>query len=109
MPFPCPVCGYARLAEPPRNFSICPSCGTEFGYDDSSLSHTELMFRWIKAGAPWFSKATRPPDGWNPWLQLIDAGRKYAVPFHAEIHMLQPNIARGGIRLPAVEMIVQYS
>src|ERR1700722_1795355 len=43
----CPVCGYAKLAEPPydktgcASFEICPSCGIEFGYHDASKSHAD--------------------------------------------------------------------
>ena len=74
MPFTCPVCGYAQLTEPPKNYAICPSCGTEFGYDDFAKSHRELLFQWIQSGLPWFSRATAPPANWNPWLQLEFAG-----------------------------------
>jgi hypothetical protein len=48
----CPVCGYAKLAEPPydktgcASFEICPSCGTEFGYHDASKSHAEPRRLW---------------------------------------------------------------
>jgi hypothetical protein len=33
---------------------------------------------WIAGGANWFFG--RPPEGWNPWLQLIDAGLYANVP-----------------------------
>mgnify|MGYP001571292555 CR=1 FL=1 len=67
----CPVCGYSRLPFEPKDFHICPSCGTEFGTDDFDTSHMELRHRWIFRGAPWFSRATRPPAGWSPFEQLF--------------------------------------
>jgi hypothetical protein len=73
----CPVCGYL-MAKPARDFNICPCCGTEFGYDDRRRSHEELRARWIANGAPWFSRATRRPAGWDAWSQLWRAGY---VPF----------------------------
>src|SRR5436309_14707425 len=91
MPYTCPVCGYKGLTEPPRNFSICPSCGTEFGYDDAKLSHAELRWEWILQDAPCFSTARHPQPDWNPWLQLIDAGYDYVVPFRSKICLSQPS------------------
>src|ERR1017187_7282190 len=44
----CSVCGYDRLEDPPKNFTICPSCGTEFGYDDAFASHAELRAKWLR-------------------------------------------------------------
>ena len=43
----CPVCGYDRLEEPPKNFSICPSCGTEFEFDDTFQTHAQLRAAWL--------------------------------------------------------------
>jgi transcription elongation factor Elf1 len=77
--FSCPVCGYSALDEPAYDkhgsatFVICPSCGTEFGYDDSSVAHRELRRRWIDAGMNWASKAAASPPGWNPLDQLRSA------------------------------------
>lgn len=70
----CPVCGYNKLPRPPQNFLICPSCGTEFGYDDFKTSHVELRHEWMSAGMPWFSQSRPQPPGWNPIQQLTDAG-----------------------------------
>jgi len=72
--FSCPVCGYDNLSHPPRDYMICPCCGTEFGNDDFELSHNELRKEWILDGARWFSDHTPPPPGWNPTTQLIKAG-----------------------------------
>lgn len=65
----CPVCGYDRLTEPPLNFTICPSCGTEFEYDDAFASHAELRANWLRNGAPWWSPVDPRPDNWDPYLQ----------------------------------------
>jgi hypothetical protein len=74
MNYQCPVCGYGALTQPPERYSICPCCGTEFELDDCMTSHEELRRQWLRAGAPWFSRATPPPDGWNPSEQLLAAG-----------------------------------
>jgi hypothetical protein len=43
--YSCHVCGYSMLDEPPYDkygcatYTICPCCGTEFGYDDSLTEH----------------------------------------------------------------------
>lgn len=70
----CPVCGFDKLVHPPERFYICPCCGTEFGYDDATLSHPDLRREWINNGLEWFSDAINPPVGWNPIVQLIRAG-----------------------------------
>jgi predicted RNA-binding Zn-ribbon protein involved in translation (DUF1610 family) len=72
----CPVCGFDGLDEPPRDalglasFGICPSCGTEFGYDDATRSHAELRTQWKDKGMPWFSRSKAPPAAWDPAEQL---------------------------------------
>lgn len=75
MSFQCPICGYNRLKEPPEDFSICPCCGTEFGFDDFEVSHDQLRDRWIANGMPWFSRYTLPPINWNPVTQLSNLGQ----------------------------------
>lgn len=72
MNFICPVCFYAKLPYSPRDYHICPCCGTEFGNDDANFSHQQLREMWVAGGANWFFG--RPPEGWNPWLQLLKAG-----------------------------------
>ncbi len=66
----CPVCGFDHLAEPPVNFTICPSCGTEFGYDDAFALHAELRAAWLNGGARWWSPVDPRPEGWNGQLQV---------------------------------------
>ncbi len=67
------------MDEPPYDkhrcptYAICPSCGTEFGYDDDVLSHTELRERWIRAGMDWWSDNTSPPENWDAEDQLREA------------------------------------
>jgi len=66
----CPVCGYDELQEPPEDHAVCPSCGTQFGYDDAQTSHAELRQDWVAAGCPWWSETITPPAGWSPEKQL---------------------------------------
>jgi len=66
----CPVCGYA-LPYPPADFHICPSCGTEFGYDDSGRTYEELRNRWLMSGPSWWSPVDPQPADWNPQHQMI--------------------------------------
>ncbi len=80
----CPVCGYGNLRRPPCNFSICPSCGTEFEYDDFGVTPTEVAQRraelrnqWIESGESgpkWHSRIIPEPPGWNAINQLLSAG-----------------------------------
>lgn len=72
MTFTCPVCFYDKLTEPAQNYSICPSCGTEFGNDDELHTHAELREKWIRNGAKWFFR--QPPASWNPEEQLLRGG-----------------------------------
>ena len=72
----CRVCGLEQL-EPPwgedgntPSFNICPCCGVEFGYEDSTVV-TIRNYRnlWLENGAKWsISKAT--PVKWNLEEQL---------------------------------------
>lgn len=82
----CPVCGYPDLVEPPwtdesASFEICPSCGTQFGYDDAAGGeasrrphiYTVLRERWVRAGMPWRSRQAMP-EGWDPMAHLRSIG-----------------------------------
>ena len=69
--YPCPVCGYSELERPPIDDTICPSCGTQFGYDDHVKSWDELRVEWIQHGAKWFSDYIRPPQNWNTYMQIL--------------------------------------
>jgi len=78
----CRVCGYTALDELPydkygcASFGICPSCGTEFGYDDDINTHLKLRQRWVENGMNWWSMNTKPPSEWNAIDQLRKAGFK---------------------------------
>lgn len=69
----CPVCGYRFLPEDALNHGICPSCGTEFGYDDVGRSHEALRSEWLRAGGEWFDKSIGPPSNWSPYIQVMTA------------------------------------
>jgi predicted RNA-binding Zn-ribbon protein involved in translation (DUF1610 family) len=83
--FDCPVCGYPGLPDEPWRVGveydspsedICPSCGTQFGYDDIAddraerlANHRELRRKWIEAGRPWKHPGSEPTPselGWDP-------------------------------------------
>jgi hypothetical protein len=96
----CPVCGYPELAVAPYyeagvpSFSLCPSCGVEFGFDDDAgacgedlapglvgehsasnpayveAAHAKLRQRWIESGMKWWSSSIRAPENWDPRAQL---------------------------------------
>jgi hypothetical protein len=69
----CPVCGYRFLREDALNHGICPSCGTEFGYDDVGRSHESLRMEWLCNGGEWFDKSVGPPAGWDALTQVMAA------------------------------------
>ena len=65
----CPVCGFS-MDHPAADFHICPSCGTEFGYDDANRTYAELRAAWLRTGAPWWHPVIPPPDHWDPLMQI---------------------------------------
>lgn len=65
----CTVCGY-EMEEGPRDWNICPSCGTEFGLHDVNSSIENLRNVWLATGAKWYSDFVSKPQGWNPAVQL---------------------------------------
>lgn len=72
----CPVCRYPDLDEPAydsfgcASYNICPCCGTEFGYDDSTTAHSDLRRKWVSEGMQWWSKHRLEPNDWDPVWQL---------------------------------------
>jgi hypothetical protein len=74
MTYKCPVCGYKELSRPPQDDTICPCCGTHFGYHDYATTHEDLRMRWISTGARWFSRARQQPHGWDAMTQLLESG-----------------------------------
>jgi hypothetical protein len=75
MNYRCPVCFFDELPYPPRDYHICPCCGTEFGNDDAEVSDSRLREIWITQGAKWFFG--KPPEGWSPWHQLAESGNAF--------------------------------
>lgn len=69
----CPVCGY-EMEAPPRDYRVCPSCGTEFGLHDVNASIQELRETWIRTGPSWWSTADAKPVNWDPLAQMENAG-----------------------------------
>ncbi len=74
----CPVCGYDKLAEPPRNrtggasMETCACCGFQFGVTDDGqhISYDDYRQQWITDGMKWTSIGKKAPKGWNPQTQL---------------------------------------
>jgi hypothetical protein len=72
----CRVCGL-RQEEPPwgddghsPTYEYCACCGTEFGYQDASLTGVlRQRERWLDAGAAWAEPERKPPD-WDLEAQL---------------------------------------
>lgn len=66
----CPVCGFSKLPRPPKDYLICPCCGTEFEADDFETSHSALRQKWMADGMKWYSRRTPEPYDYNPSLQV---------------------------------------
>lgn len=74
MNYTCPVCAFTGLDEPPVDFTICPSCGSEFGYHDFIRGHDELRSQWIATGPQWHSSVIAAPPQWDGMEQLRRGG-----------------------------------
>jgi len=74
----CPVCGFA-MDQPPKDYAICPCCGTEFGYHTAGRTPEEIRQAWIRAGAEWWSPVDPRPINWDPFTQLLRAGLNVRV------------------------------
>src|SRR5437016_2169017 len=83
----CPVCGYG-MEEPPTNYNICPSCGTEFGIHDVNASILSLRQNWFSSGPKWWSSVDPKPPHWNPLRQLAT----YLARFEVNNPVLQENV-----------------
>lgn len=77
----CPVCGYPDVQAFDdyglTTFEICPSCGSQSGYDYSERSNDTDFLRlrrsWVmERGSRWFSSAPAP-EGWNAEKQMSKA------------------------------------
>jgi hypothetical protein len=67
----CPVCGFA-MRYPPRDWHICPSCGTEFGYEDVGRTFADLREQWLRSGPTWWSPVDPQPEHWDPIQQMVN-------------------------------------
>jgi hypothetical protein len=68
MKYECPVCCF-EMAHPPKDYNICPCCGTEFDNDDVEFTIAELRSTWIIDGAQfWFPEEC--PKDWDRNAQL---------------------------------------
>jgi hypothetical protein len=65
----CTVCGY-EMEEGPRDYNICPSCGTEFGLHDVNSTIDNLRSAWMANGCRWYSTVVAQPPNWIPLAQL---------------------------------------
>jgi hypothetical protein len=79
----CRVCGLAQ-SDPPwgedgetPTFNICPCCGVEFGYEDSTLfSIRNYRSSWLEGGAQWHVPKAKPQD-WRLDEQLNQIPPEY--------------------------------
>ncbi len=79
----CRVCGL-RLDEMPwgddgktPNFSDCPCCNTEFGYEDFTIKAIKRSRKiWLENGAKWHHEAEKP-ENWNLEEQLKNITKEF--------------------------------
>lgn len=64
----CRVCGLEQPSPPwgedgrTPSYEYCPCCGTEFGYQDASLTGVVRQREsWLAAGGTWAEPAAMPP------------------------------------------------
>lgn len=72
----CRVCGLLQKNPPwgesgrKASHAICPCCGVEFGYEDSTLPSIKTYRKaWIKGGHEWYLPEQKPKN-WNPLHQI---------------------------------------
>jgi len=83
--FTCPVCYFDRMTDPPQDFHICPSCGTEFELDDAGpdieARRAELRAFWVSGGCRWWSiLEPKPAD----WVSPLSGERPQAIETQTE-------------------------
>jgi hypothetical protein len=89
------VCGYPELPDPPADYEICPSCGTEFGYSDFTRTHEELRAMWRTNGMQWSATWMPAPPEWNPKRQLATIGVPVVDPNpNAATENTEPSVVR---------------
>ncbi|BCU79437.1 hypothetical protein [Luteolibacter sp. LG18] len=78
----CPVCGYPGIDVLERGdvtHEVCPSCsaesGDEYGGETEEDRLIELRRQWlVDRQGVWWSATVKPPMGWSPVEQLLEAG-----------------------------------
>ena len=68
------------MREGPRDFNICPSCGTEFGLHDVNSTVNDLRDVWVENGMRWYSRVIPQPEGWDPLRQMVEGVLLNAIP-----------------------------
>lgn len=77
----CRICGFLNknsFYDEYRNplYEICPCCGAESGYEDTTPSAVDNNRRkWIQEGSRWFHPELKP-DNWDLEAQLLRIGVK---------------------------------
>lgn len=74
--FRCRVCGYLSGTPPWGDdgkcptYEICPCCGVEYGYEDSSVIGVKrYREQWVASGGKW-QDAKEKPENWSLENQL---------------------------------------
>ena len=96
--YTCPVCGFNELSSPPRNWTICPSCLTEFGSSYDEWGPEEFRKEWIGSGAKWSADYWQRPQNWSPFVQLRNIGYQATPEDHKAVFAAE-GYATGKIRL----------
>ena len=80
----CRVCGYCLDYMPwgedneSPDYSYCPSCGIEFGYQDYKIdSIKKTRKEWIKMGMKWSDESVETPVDWDPKEQIKNISEEY--------------------------------
>jgi hypothetical protein len=78
----CRICGFRPDTSPwgpdgrTPSFEICPSCGVEYGYEDSTPTAVSRYRReWLNNGGIW-SDASIPKDGLTSQQRLRNIPRR---------------------------------
>lgn len=83
--YACPVCLFPDLDAryEPRSYSICPSCGTEYGYEDVEdvVIRTRCREKWFLSAHAWWAHGLEGHNepAWWPALRLALWGPPQAV------------------------------
>jgi hypothetical protein len=100
----CPICGFPLE---PADFTICPSCGVEFGIDTIDHTLQELRAVWVDNGMRWESSVDVRPPHWNPWVQMFRAGIVLTLPYQLEVRLGESYTPQGKMDLLPSTMSIQ--